>query len=219
MLPAVVLLALPAGLAVSRIVSAPRFATRFAVAVLAVLVLLPALRYDWVLAQPDTRTQAMNWIVGNIPADSDIAVEGYGPPLTANLDTLRAQQQAQPGSLGNREQWVLEKGLPPGETAYGLTRLNLVDTSPAVDNVTPYLQTHAHHFFVVSDFRWKSDHLGHLALKDYLARNGRLVKAFYPSQDGSYIPSDLLNNLEDPLYELFKVERPGPRIELYEVSR
>ncbi|HEX9017366.1 MAG TPA: glycosyltransferase family 39 protein, partial [Chloroflexota bacterium] len=225
MLPAIVLLALPAGLAASRILSwagkggnAVRLGVSALLVVLAVLALLPALRYDWVLAQADTRTVAKDWIEANVPAGSDVAVEGYGPPLAPDLGSLRAQQQAQPGSLGNRDQWVLDKGLPVGEVAYRLTRLNLVDTSPVVDNVTPYLLQNPHRYFVVSDFRWKSDHLGHTGLKAYLARNGRLVRGFYPSADGSYVPSDLLNNMEDPLFELFKVERPGPRIELYEVA-
>jgi hypothetical protein len=223
MLPAVVVLALPAGLAASvgldwlrtQLNPAALAAT---IAVLAVLIAQPALRYDWLLAQPDTRTLAKNWIETTLPASSDVAVEGYGPPLSPDLETLRAQQQAQPASLGNRDQWILEKGLPAGEVAYRLTRLNLLDTSPREDYLTPYLESHTHRYYVVSDFRWKSDHLGHQGLKSYLGRNGRLVASFYPSADGSYVPSDMLNNMEDPLFELWKVERPGPRIEIYEVA-
>jgi hypothetical protein len=161
----------------------------------------------------------MAWIEHSLPASADVAVESYPPPLTPDVETLRAQEQADPRSLGNRDQWILEKGLPPGEVAYHLTRLNLVDTSPTVDNLTPYLATHRHRYFVVSDFRWKSDHLGHQALKAFLARNGRLLQAFPPSQARGYIPSDILNNMEDPPLELWKVERPGPVIEVYEVSQ
>lgn len=229
MLPAIVLLALPAGLAASRglvwlegrlgkIGEATVVTAAVAVA-LAILVAIPALRYDSVLARTDTRTLAKNWIEANIPPGSDVAVESYTPPLSPNLATLKAQQQSNPGSLGNRDQWVLENGLPAGEIAYRLTRLNLVDTSPSVDNMSPYVATHYHRYYVVSDFRWKSEQVGHLALEAYLSRNGRLIKAFYPSQDGSYVPSDMLNNMEDPLKELWKVDRSGPRIKIYEVTR
>ena len=228
MLPAIVLLALPAGLAASRLLSwldgrigglSRSHTATIVVAVAAVaLVSIPALRYDGVLAQTDTRTLAKNWIETNIPAGSDVAVESYTPPLSPDLETLKAQQQSNPGSLGTRDQWVLENGLPAGEIAYRLTRLNLVDTSPDVDNISPYVATHYHRYYVVSDFRWKSEQLGHLALEAYLSRNGRLIKAFYPSRDESYVPSDMLNNMEDPLHELWKVDRPGPRIEIYEVA-
>jgi len=229
MLPAVVLLALPAGLAASRglawldgrlgKIGKANVVTVAAALALAILVSIPALRYDSVLARTDTRTLAKNWIEANIPPGSDVAVESYTPPLSPDLETLKAQQQSDPGSLGNRDQWGLEKGLPAGEIAYRLTRLNLVDTSPSVDNISPYLATHYHRYYVVSDFRWKSEQWGHLALEAYLSRNGRLIKAFYPSQHGSYVPSDMLNNMEDPLNELWKVDRPGPRIEIYEVAR
>ncbi|MCL4531632.1 MAG: glycosyltransferase family 39 protein [Actinobacteria bacterium] len=228
MLPAVVLLALPAGLAASNLLSwldgrmgglgRPHPATVVVAVVLAALVSIPALRYDGVLARTDTRTLAKNWIEANIPAGSDVAVESYTPPLSPDLETLKAQQQSNPGSLGNRDQWVLENGLPAGEIAYRLTRLNLVDTSPDVDNISPYVATHYHRYYVVSDFRWKSEQLGHLALEAYLSRNGRVIKAFYPSIDEGYVPSDMLNNMEDPLNELWKVDRPGPRVEIYEVS-
>ncbi len=242
MLPAVVMWALPAGMAATemgrwahdRMASTPtgkgihtsvkasgaRGAALAAIALtLTALVSLPALRYDWLLSQPDTRTMAAAWIEANLPPSSQVAVESYPPPLNPDLETLRAQQQAEPRSLGARDQWVLEKGLPAGETAYQLVRLNLVDTSPKVDNVTPYLATHPIRYFVVTDFRWKSDHQGHLALKTYLARNGRLLRSFPAGRDASYIPSDMLNNMEDPLVELWKVERPGPTIEVYEVDR
>lgn len=229
MLPAVVVWALPAGLAAARAGGwlhaklgngGTAGLVVGAMALMSIsLVSLPSLRYDWLLSQTDTRTLAKEWMESNLPAGSQVAVESYPPPLNPDLDTLRAQQQAEPRSLGAHDQWVLEKGLPAGEIAYQLVRLNLVDTSPKVDNLTPYLATHPIRYFVVTDFRWKSEHQGHLALKAYLARDGRLLRSFPPGQDARYIPSDVLNNMEDPLVELWKVERPGPTIEIYEVAR
>ncbi len=229
MLPAVMMWALPAGLAGSQIGEwlhrklGGRGEASLAVATLALmstcLVSLPSLRYDWLLSQTDTRTLAKEWIESNLPAGSQVAVESYPPPLNPDLETLRAQQQAEPGSLGARDKWVLEKGLPAGEVAYQLVRLNLVDTSPTVDDVTPYLASHPIRYFVVTDFRWKADHQGHLALKTFLERNGQLLHSFPPGKDARYVPSDMLNNMEDPLVELWKVDRPGPNIEIYEVTR
>jgi len=186
---------------------------------LAALVSLPSLRYDWLLSQTDTRTLAKQWIETNLPPGSDVAVESYPPPISPDLETLRAQQQLDPKSIGNRDQWLLEKGLPPGEVAYRLARLNLVDTSPAVDNLSPYLATHPHRYFVVSDFRWKANHQGHLALKGYLRVNGKLLAVFPAGHEIGYVPSDMLNNMEDPLVELWRIDRPGPTIQIYEVPR
>ena len=229
MLPAAVVLALPAGLSVARLLERLQtWTARFGGSNLpltlialqmAVIVAIPSLRYDWVLAQDDTRTLATQWIERNLAPGSDVAVESYGPHLTPNLATLQQQQRTDPASLGNRDAWLLEKGLPAGTVGYQVARLNLVDTSPYEDRITPYLSNHSHRYFVVSDFRWKSDHQGHLALRRYLAREARLVATFAPSSDADYVPSDLLNNLEDPLIELWKVNRPGPRIEIYEVAR
>ncbi|MGI5836626.1 MAG: glycosyltransferase family 39 protein [Chloroflexota bacterium] len=227
MLPAVVIWALPAGFAGAELVkrclgdgSKPRFSiTAMAIVILTILVAIPSIRYDELLARTDTRTLAKEWIEKNIPASSDIAVESYSPPLTPDLETLRAQNAAAPQSLGARDQWLLEKGLPPGETAFRLSRLNLIDTSPKVDNLSAYLANHPHQYYVVTDFRWKSEHQGHLGLRAYLARYGRLIATISPSQDEGYVPSDILNNMENPLLELWKVERPGPMIEIYEVSR
>ncbi len=227
MLPAVAVLALPAGLAGAemgkRILgngSGLRLSLLVTVGVLfALLVSLPSLRYDWLLAQPDTRTLAKEWIESQLPAGADVAVESYPPPINADMDTLKAHLREAPNSLGARDQWLLEKGLPPGEMAYRLARLNLVDTSPKVDRLSPYLAANPHRYYVVSDFRWKSEHQSHLALKAYLARQGRLIADFRPSTEEGYVPSDMLNNMEDPLVELWKVERPGPVIEIYEVAR
>lgn len=228
-LPAIVLWAVPAGLAAATAGEwvASRLGgsqvARGTVALLAVAMLglasLPALRYDAILARVDTRTLAKAWIERDVPAGSEVVVESYAPPLTPSMETLRAQQRENPRSLGNRDQWLLDEGLPEGEPAYDLVRLNLVDTSPRVDSVTPYLAAHQNRYFVVSDFQWKSDHQGHMALKDYLARNGRLMGRISPSNHPGYVPSDLLNNMEDPLVELWMVERSGPVVEIYEVAR
>jgi len=229
MLPAVVVLALPAGMAAAAVGGwlhrrlgggDAAHLTVGAIAIIALLVAsVPSLRYDWLLGQTDTRTLAKAWIESNIPAGSTVAVESYPPPLSPSLDSLREQQQANPASLGTRDQWVLQNGIPAGEVTYQLVRLNLVDTSPKVDNLSPYLATHSIRYFVVTDFRWKSEHLGHLALKSFLARGGKLIKSFPAGSDPQYVPSDILNNMEDPLVELWKVQRPGPTIEIYEVTQ
>lgn len=227
MLPVVVLGSLPAGLAASLAgwfqdrLKPVRWGSRLGAllaALLIAVVALASLRYDWLLAQPDTRTLTKEWIESRIPPGSEVAVESYPPPLDPDPEGLRARQQAEPKSLGARDRWILEKGLPEGAVAYRLTRLNLADTSPAVDLLSPYLATHRIRYFVVSDFRWKSDHRGHQALRAYLAQRGRLLATFSPGQAAGYVPSDLLNNLEDPWLELWRLERPGPRIEVYEVG-
>ncbi len=62
----------------------PKLKTAVAAALLA-LILLPsvskAYRFDWSLAHKDTRTEASEWLVANLPENSRLAYEAYCPPL------------------------------------------------------------------------------------------------------------------------------------------
>lgn len=68
------------GVAADRLL-AQRGAWRAIAALLLVFPLVQAARLDWVMTRPDTRTEFLAAIAAKVPADSTIAVEGYGPPL------------------------------------------------------------------------------------------------------------------------------------------
>lgn len=62
----------------------PKFVPLAAAALLAVFVLPSAAkvwRLDWSLARKDTRTEASEWLVANLPEGASIAYEAYCPPL------------------------------------------------------------------------------------------------------------------------------------------
>jgi 4-amino-4-deoxy-L-arabinose transferase-like glycosyltransferase len=59
---------------------------------------LQTLRYDRSIAQPETRTLAKNWIEYNIPPNSKIAIESYGPPISRRTYSIIYEH-----ALGNRD--------------------------------------------------------------------------------------------------------------------
>lgn len=110
MLPIVPFLAVPAadvcliGLPalVRRASARPRVSAPAGIIALSLIVapnLINSLRADWIMAQPDTRTQAKHWIEANIAAGSRIAVEWpyHTPPLSNGYEVPPASR---------REYWI-----------------------------------------------------------------------------------------------------------------
>jgi hypothetical protein len=81
--------------------------------VLPVGVLLPGVilvaRLDYVLAQPDTRTVASNWIEKTLPPDTAIISNVQLLELTPSVFSLQQQNADFPNSLGTFNQWLLEQ--------------------------------------------------------------------------------------------------------------
>ena len=122
LLPAAVLLAYPAGLAAEMLLQ-----KRWGLALLLPLCLLPAvqaLRFDWVMRQPDSREIALG-LIDQLPSDARIAVDRYGPAVALNRESL--ERVANWRELGSREQHRLsyfEAGLiPPGGVGRDCIRL------------------------------------------------------------------------------------------------
>ncbi len=125
LLPMAVLMSLPAGLLLERLVQRPVGAIATALALL--LPLVQAARFDWLLRQDDTRILAAARLA-ELPAESRVAIDVYGPvvPQTLSALELTASLRAATGSaLYGREEhrrMMLEAGLPqaPGVDAVRL---------------------------------------------------------------------------------------------------
>ncbi|MCA8981449.1 MAG: glycosyltransferase family 39 protein [Planctomycetes bacterium] len=131
-LPLTALLALPAGLAAERFLDrAPRaaWATPLLVALLAIP-LVQALRFDWLLAQPDTRVDAERLVHELLPPDALLALDRYAPPIEPNLASLErtaALREAAGGTLYGREQYRLEQLLAGTAADPGIDRVAVED--------------------------------------------------------------------------------------------
>lgn len=125
LLPMAVLMSLPAGLLLERLVQRPVGAIATGLALL--LPLVQAARFDWLLRQDDTRIVAAARLA-ELPAESRVAIDVYGPvvPQTLSALELTASLRAATGSaLYGREEhrrMMLEAGLPqaPGVDAVRL---------------------------------------------------------------------------------------------------
>lgn len=125
LLPMAVLMSLPAGLLLERLVQRP--AGAIATGLLLLLPLVQAARFDWLLRQDDTRILAAAQLA-DLPAESRVAIDVYGPVVPQTLPALEltASLRAATGSaLYGREEhrrMMLEAGLPqaPGVDAVRL---------------------------------------------------------------------------------------------------
>jgi len=88
---------------VARALGAPAGATVSAAAVaLAVLAVIPSVRFGTAIASPDTRTLAKIWVEREVPAGAGIAVEEYGPVLNRSEEQLKAMVAADTTAV---EEW------------------------------------------------------------------------------------------------------------------
>ena len=127
LLPMAVLMSLPAGLLLERLVRHPLGAVATGLAL--ALPFVQAVRFDWLLRQDDTRILAAGMLT-DLPAGSRVAIDVYGPvvPQTLSaLETTASLREATGSSLYGREEhrrMMLEAGLPQ---APGVDALRLED--------------------------------------------------------------------------------------------
>ena len=160
--------------------------------------LLNSLRFDWVLAQADTRTLAKRWIESNIEAGSRIAVEWpyHTPPLSNGFEVP-------PESA--REYWTdrvygfgladrpLEQYQTDG-TQY-LVATSYIRSIPVID---PQQEAQRQHFYA------------------RLPEVFPLVQSFSPRCDGGE-PAFIFDALYGPAIDLWNLCYAGPRIDIYRV--
>ena len=121
-LPAIVLWAIPAGLAAatagqwiaSGLGDSQVGRGTFALIAVALLVLasLPALRYDNLLARTDTRTLARAWVEHDVPAGSEVVVQSYPPPLPRLWRPCGLSSGRIPGAWGTGTSGCWIRGCP-----------------------------------------------------------------------------------------------------------
>lgn len=246
LLPVVLLLTLPAGLA-GQWLGERGGLGRAALALLMLLPLIQAGRLAWVLDRPDTRALAEDRLA-QLPADSRIAVDRYGPILDVSLASL--ERTAELRELGARERHRLERLRVNGDQ--GLDVLPLEDWiqfderhrgSRFADAVegrfsTPdelFEQLGITHVLLVD--RDPGDEEPPLLLEDGpsdlvrigpgagspapklppLECLGERLWTIDPSPAGRAKEARLPTELDFALTSLWDIERPGPRLELWTV--
>ncbi|MCZ6597176.1 MAG: glycosyltransferase family 39 protein [Planctomycetota bacterium] len=240
LLPLAVLFTWAAGMAAERLWSLPR--ARWVLVPLLALPLVQALRLGWVLRQPDTRATAADALARLSPG-ARTAIDCYGPvvPLSlASLERIAAWRELYAREAHRREVLAAGADTPegPGLDALriedlfdyeqrhrstsvkagrehlgddpnailrnlGVTHVLLVDRNPE-DDVPPLLTDAA----PSTDPEW-----GKLPP---LALDPEPVFVVDPARDGAAAAEARLpTELDFPLTSLWRVARPGPRMELH----
>lgn len=235
--PLTVLLALPAGLAAERWLDrAPR--ARWAMPALVALLALPlvqALRFDWVLAREDTRAEAERLVAATLPDGALLALDRYAPPIEPNVQSLRRTEElrvAAGGTLYGREQHRLDQLLAGTAADPGVDRVALEDylTIDERDGEVFVREDLRERFG--DDPRALLTELGvtHLLFVNRLGDHGtnhmipewiegrEPVFVVNPAGDGARVgEAKLPMEFEFAATAIWRVERPGPWIALYDV--
>ncbi len=235
LLPVVVLLALPAGLAAESWIT-----TRMSTAALGLLLCFPlveVLRFDALLVRQDTRAECESRLEA-LPAGSVVAIDRYGPEVELDreslyrLETLRNSRNAplRNAPLRTREQHRkqrFERGqLDPHDGADAVRVEELFEMSDRDQTVwtragleslgrdpqSVLRALHATHFLRVV----RRTYTGEPVLLDKLVAGKQPLWVIDPASGPAgtreaFLPTEM----DYPLSALWSVRRPGPRLELY----
>ena len=166
---------------------------RVAVATLACLAVLgpPAFlsaRLDLLAQQPDTRVEARQWVLANIPRGTRLAAQIFSLPLGREGDELGGYRVTQFDSL----------------TEDQLNRL--VCAGHRYVLVSSYR----------SDPLRTAGRSGEATAYEALARRGQLVASFWPGPNDTSLPLSI-DNPGLPFWQVERYARPGPTIRVYAV--
>jgi len=231
-LPTTVFFAIPAGLFAERL-SRVR-AGRLALVPLMAFPLVQSVRLTWLLGQTDTRADAEE-LLYQLPLGSRTVVDRYGPDVHLSLealDRLQEVRQLQGSGLYSRERHRRRSlNLPPGSLPDGFD--TGVDVVPLEDLLEFDDRTGAVHVrkgleSLGEDPREVLAGLGitHLLLVDRdlsgehplaaLVRGLDPIDVVDPSRHGTTSEAYLPTEMKFPLTALWRVDRPGPRLRLYD---
>ncbi len=223
-LPLIVLLALPAGLGVERLVQ-----SRWGAWIASPLLLLPlvqALRFDWVVTRDDTRASAELLLAG-LPDGARVGIDHYGPQV--DLDRGSLERLAELRDLRTRERHRLELLTAGAPTPAGVDAVPLEDLFEGHADRGGYRVREAarRHGAEPRDVL-ASLGVTHLLLVDRrpgdgrspplkaLAERGTTQHVLDPSRGDDAAREALLpTEMDFPLVSLWTVERPGPWMALY----
>jgi hypothetical protein len=141
----------------------------------------------------DTRTQAFEWIIENIPPGKNLIVETYGPQLPSGVYNLSMVVNGVPMARGQRGGFVMPSGSLAGLSEYELLADGSID------------------FVVVTNFydRYKLNPKEHkIAIQNYenIFDNALLVKEFLPSGGAGIHPfkANVSGGLPIKIYQINK---------------
>lgn len=164
------------------------------------------LRYDYLLAQGDTRMAAKEWVEKNIPAGAKIISNWSGVNPTPTKKAILDQKAMDENSLRITDEALLN--LDDGDypaPAYDILRSAYIDRAK--------LSIGQGYRYFLAAF-WEEDDLPREERS--LMAEARLIKEF--RQGSGEKAEDINGDFIRPVSFLFLIERPGPTIRIYELQ-
>ncbi len=231
LLPLTVLLAWPAGLGAQQLSR-----TRPGLAVLGLLLVLPliqSLRLGQVLNRPDSRVEGEEQLAA-LPEGSLVAVDHYGPVVDLSLASLERLATYRELRVRERNRLELLRGGHLPEEMLGLDVLPVEDVLEFDPETNEYgVRAALRHLGATPGELFASQGATHLMLVDrrpgdgepprlaHLVEGAAPIAIVNPSRDPRRPTREALlpTDMDFPLAGLWTVDRPGPRMELYELRR
>ncbi|NWG75023.1 MAG: phospholipid carrier-dependent glycosyltransferase [Rubrivivax sp.] len=162
--------------------------------------LLQSIQHNILLTQVDTRTLAKEWIEGNIPPGTKIAMDWpvQSPPLA-----------------------TVERTEPDSNKVYDVTLVNGPGLS---DHSLAWYRKQGFNYLIASSFIYNIplvDPLWNVKRQTFytsLDHQLELVQKFSPGKDGVE-PPFIFDEIYGPAVSLWQRERPGPTLKIYQVER
>jgi len=180
---------------------------------LAMALVVPPLRLDYVLGQSDTRTRARDWIITNLPPGSEIAAD-FRLEMYPTRPSIERQAAEVPGSLGTREQWLAE--LSPTDYPMPTYALTFLDVYPIQypSEFEKLMMTHQIEFLVFEQYMAEPP-INSIAYT-YAVTHTRRIAVFCPAARLNIWQNYTLpNDLTVPWIELWTVSTPGPIVQIF----
>jgi hypothetical protein len=193
----------------------PGLGLALAVAVLVGPEAVRVLHWHRLLARPDTRAVAGEWIEREIPAGARIAIEPYSPGIRLSRAMVLAERERLGSSVADtitrhRYDRFLARQASPTERGYWLLRLDRYDLGRLLGEKVEYVVLSG---FTYQRYQRACDRYAE-ACRFYqeLERRGVLVYAIEPGADGQAL---WVGDIYSPLTRLTERTRPGPPIRIY----
>ncbi len=178
------------------------------------------LRYDYLLTRPDTRILAAEWIYRNTPREARLLADLPYLRLTNTKEGVQALREISPAGLRVEDRTLLS--LPDARYPEPNREvLNLHFVNPD----SPYRRERERDFFTARGYRYFAVEYEYADGRDLdpqsraLAAQGRLIARFQPGGPvGADRALDISGEIATiPPFELFRLERFGQIVEIYEL--
>lgn len=175
-----------------------------------------AVKYDYLLAQKDTRILALEWVEKNIPSGTKLISNWrYINPIPTKEAILFQ------GELDENSLRIIDKTLLASEDknypgpAYNILKIGYVYKEEIPLDLVKIVQAGQYQYFLEESYFhfWGQDRW--LPEENQILQKAQLIREFKQGQAGQV--EDIASNFIRPTSIFFSLERPGPTIKIYKL--